>query len=271
MNTRVFAAQNLPVLLLLLQLLLSGCTPSPSSKQTPNKHHSVLNPKDTASSTHTPTQQKSKQKLPPDVSQNDVAPPPSPQFEIRREMTSCETFVDISPKGKDRPTINWRSKSKRIFILWNRAQPMSQQTGVLRDMLMELASAEGKAVLAHASMSTSLDWYSNPEVAQRIAQAAATDSDWTDARRTRNQRWDPAWTLNRYIVRVAESKRLFTELDDIFAPLGVRPVLEGVEKCSTARANGKGELGKLLKEGGIRSQKVLPAGCLMSWFELEKL
>lgn len=148
---------------------------------------------------------------------------------------------------------------------------MSQQTGVLRDMLMELASAEGKAVLAHASMSTSLDWYSNPEVAQRIAQAAATDSDWTDARRTRNQRWDPAWTLNRYIVRVAESKRLFTELDDIFAPLGVRPVLEGVEKCSTARANGKGELGKLLKEGGIRSQKVLPAGCLMSWFELEKL
>ena len=192
----------------------------------------------------------------------------SEDFEIVRRDESYETFIDIKPRDGDVPSIDWRPRSKQLFIAWDRNKLLSEQTTALRDMIAALAATDDAGALAEALVHVPLDMFSCPEYVNRLARFAATDPSWLSPAKQPPPHPDPAWGVSSYIVRVTESAHLLPELDVILSPLAVQAHLDGVEKCSTARPGARNELGRRLEEMDIHSRQKLPVGCLMSWFKL---
>lgn len=197
------------------------------------------------------------------------ADPGDANFVVETRAEPYETFVDIHPAGRERPAWDLRLESKSLRLAWDRDRPRSDQTGELGAMLVRLHRRHPDA-FAGASLLTDLSPFAYPEYAERLVRHAATDPAWKALQPDLQKVGSPrVGALHGYIVKATREQHLHIELDQAFAAIGMRAHLRGVEKCSDARSGDHDELGRWLRQRGIRSRMLLPTGCLMGWFDLE--
>ncbi|MBN2718477.1 MAG: hypothetical protein JXX14_21715 [Deltaproteobacteria bacterium] len=186
----------------------------------------------------------------------------------KRNVESYGTFVRVHMGGDELPALDWWPDSKQLFIRWNREMHMSRQVDILQQLLVFLMNREGDGIV-HSSVHITMDWYTLPDYAGRLAEFAAGDAEWIKLQKKKPPKGvDPASRLHAYIVATTESHKLLPELALIFEPVGARPRLVHVEKCSAIRPGNRSEAGRMLRDLGIRRQISLPVGCLMATFEL---
>lgn len=187
--------------------------------------------------------------------------------EVREEP--YDTFVDLHLRGRERPALDYRAKSKRLIVKWDKTRPQADQVADLARMIERLY-AQKEAPAEPKTLSVGLDYYSYPDYAERLARHAQSDPAWTAVRKAELPIGEPRIkALHDYIEETTRSATLHPELDEAFAAVGKRVELRDVEKCSTAKPGGKGELGTFLAERGVPGKVKLPVGCLMSTFVIE--
>lgn len=177
-------------------------------------------------------------------------------FVIEERVESYETFVSVHRRDAACPSIDWRRKARGLRFEHCRDRSLADQVAELRALLTHLRAVEGP-VIEQAQFTGSVDYFSYPEFARRLAQHATREP------------WKPKGkiTLNQYVVDTAAQQELAPELTAIFAGIGLRPSLRSVEKCSEGTAGTKGDIGPWLAAERI-SGKNIPVGCSIGWFEL---
>jgi hypothetical protein len=197
------------------------------------------------------------------------AGPADDAFILTVREESYETFVDVRPRDRAAPAWDFRPRSKSIALRWDREAPLEEQVGPLREMLGHLLDAYGEEVRT-AKLRMGLDVFGYPAYVERLARHAAADRAWSRlVEKTRAAGEHRVRDLHGYIVEATRAAPLHPELDEVFLPLGLRPKLRGVEKCSSASPASGGVLGGFLTGLGLRGRQPLPVGCLMAWFDLE--
>jgi hypothetical protein len=186
---------------------------------------------------------------------------------IREE--SYDTFVDVHLAGQERPALDYRSKSKRLFLKWDGSRPQQDQVTDVSRMLERLYALQ-EAPPDPKTLSVGLYYSAYPDYVERLARHAQSDPEWTEVRKAELPVGEPRIkALHDYIEQTTRREKLHPELDAAFAAAGKRVVLRDVEKCSTAKPGAEGELGEFLSERGVPGKVKLPAGCLMSTFRVE--
>lgn len=197
------------------------------------------------------------------------AGPADDAFILTVREESYETFVDIRPGDREAPAWHYRPRSKSISLHWDHEAPLDGQIEPLREMLGRLLEAYGEEVRA-AKLRADLDVFGYPAYVERLARYAAADPTWNRiVKKTRAAGERRVRDLHGYIVETSRAAPLHPELDEVLLPFGLRPRLADVEKCSSASPASGGVLGDFLAGLGLRGRRLLPAGCLMSWFDLE--
>lgn len=172
--------------------------------------------------------------------------------------------------GEPKRDFSVRFDAKKRFwqIDWDRSRSISEQVEEKAAAVSRIAR-EHPEELAGSRMNVALDYLNYPEFVERLARHASEDADWTGGNRV--ERGEPrVKRLHDYTVRVSNERRLLSELDGVFEPCGLEPVLRDVEKCSTARPGSKGGMGEWLEGRGVASRAPLPMGCLVGVFEISR-
>jgi len=194
----------------------------------------------------------------------DAAPEqPADDIVVSVERESYETFLDAHLEDHEKPALHYRSKAKRLFVKWDAERPQQDQV-VAVSRLLEWLFAQQEVPAEPKQVEMGLYYLAYPDFIERLARHARTDPKWTKARRANTTK-----ALHDYIEETTRGAKLHPELDAVFEAVGRRVELKHVEKCSTAKPGGKGELGKFLAERGVPGKVSLPMGCLMSTFRIE--
>jgi hypothetical protein len=187
--------------------------------------------------------------------------------EVREE--SYDTFVDVRLADHERPALDYRGKGKRVFVKWDKTRPQADQVADVSRMLERLY-AQKEAPATPKTLSVGLYYAAYPDYVARLARHAQSDPEWTRIRLAKQPIGEPRIkALHDYIEQTTRREKLHPELDAAFAVVGKRVELRDVEKCSTAKPGGQGELGAFLEGRGVPGKVKLPAGCLMSTFRIE--
>ena len=185
----------------------------------------------------------------------DAAPPVDAQapFLVGERVTPHETFVDVTPHGAKCPGLDYRRKAKSVSIERCRDKPFAEQLDTLREMVAYMRGID--PAFDAVRIMGGVDYYSYPELAKRLVEHA------------QKVPYDKKLGLHKYVVEAAASADLLSEIAVIFQR---KPKLIGVEKCSSGRANGKGEIAEFLRAAGATGTAEIPVGCAMGWIELSR-
>jgi hypothetical protein len=185
-------------------------------------------------------------------------------YVIDARTDTLGTFVHVHSKVDPLPALKFDSKPPRLSIEWNMRRSRADQVAGLREMLRLLRERHG-GILQNAILQTTLSESSYPEYVERLMLMANRDSEWTHSRNSGER------ALHDYIVGALRSQMdlLLPELVQVVAVVGNRPVIKGVEKCSSLAPEGfSGELKRRSTLMNLPKGRLLPAGCLLAWFDL---
>jgi hypothetical protein len=183
-------------------------------------------------------------------------------YAVEARRNSFGTVVRMYPKKGLKPVLIVESRPQRISIEWNTDRTRAEQVDVLREMLSRFRAWPG-GTLTGAVLQISLGDHSYPEYVERLMHFANRDPAWQESS-ARGER-----ALHEYIAQATQNQALLPELDQIFAAVGVRPVIRHVEKCSSmAPDTMPKELKRRLAPEDRHGRRPLPAGCQLAQFDL---